>query len=258
MHKQKKGFSLIELIVVIVILGILASISYIVYSGVQRNSRNEAKASQMTAISEALEIYHEENGEYLSCEDMAADNSGEILGINQDLFIAPGAPDGELNSFIDGCRDFDDDFYDDSFYDEEFFNEKFSDDFDFYDFDWDDFDFEDFDDDFSYDDFFDNDFSDDFSYDGAGPCSLDSDKPCYEFDLGFYEEGDDDFSDEDFINDNNLSIITTSKELIPPDEVGTYINCDEEVGQTGYIPVPGSKTYSTKSFCVMKYEASYD
>lgn len=212
MHKSKKGYSIVEIIIVITIIGILATIGYLVYNGLQRDTRSKTKATQIAAISEALEKYHEENGEYLSCEDMASDTAGDLLGIDQSFFSMPGS--NKLNSFTDGCELPDDDDFDS------------------------------------------------FFYDGEGSCSLRPNEPCYEFGLGYYDEEDYEKDDDEYIDDdeedkddNPIKVI--SKEIIPSEEIGKYLDCGAKVGQPGYIPVPGSKTYGTKSFCVMKYEAKY-
>lgn len=207
-RSKSNGFTIIEILIVIAIIGVLAGIGYVSYNGVMRHNRNQAKSTQVAAISEALEKYHEENGEYPSCGQMAGPDSGDLLGIDQGLFIAPGAQEDDMNSFVDNCGDFSEDGY----YDE-------------------------------------------FVYDGEGPCSLgpeDEEQPCYEYELEYYYE-DDAEGEEEIIGE-------VSDEIMTPEEVGAYINCSDEsqVGQDGYIPIPGSKTYGTKSFCVMKYEAKKD
>lgn len=92
-------------------------------------------------------------------------------------------------------------------------------------------------------------FSDDslgyFEYDGEGACSLDPSEPCFEYELDYYGFDEDDYDYEDFI----------SNEKMTPDEVNKYLQCPDE---TNWAKVPGSETYDTNAFCVMKYEAKID
>ncbi len=121
MKRSSSGFTIIEVLIVIVILGILAGIGYVTFTGLQRNSRNNQKETQMTVISKALEDYYEDNGQYPSCDEMSSSTAGDILGIDQSVFVAPGADEPDNNSFIEGCESFSDDgnYYDEFIYDGE-------------------------------------------------------------------------------------------------------------------------------------------
>lgn len=188
MRKASHGFTLIELLIVIAIIGVISTIGVVVYNGVMRNTRNSQRETQMSAISNALEKYYDDNSEYPSCSDMSSRTSGQILGIDQSLFISPGSDPDDDNSFTDNCESFSEDG--------------------------------------SYDE---------FVYDGDG-CT---DEACLEYDLNYYEEG----NDEGWID-------LPSDEIMTPDEVANLLDCP-----SGFIKVPGSRTYRTTAFCAMKYEA---
>jgi prepilin-type N-terminal cleavage/methylation domain-containing protein len=104
MKKRSDGFTLIELAIVIVIIAILASITIFTYAKVQGNSRDTARASQATTISEALEKYYGKNGEYPSCAQMTQSGSqvAALLNIDQSALVTPTASSGTTNS-IAGC-----------------------------------------------------------------------------------------------------------------------------------------------------------
>lgn len=63
---NKKGFTLVELLVVITILAILMTIGIAVYSGVQKNARDLRRKSDLRSIKIALELYYQANGQYPS------------------------------------------------------------------------------------------------------------------------------------------------------------------------------------------------
>lgn len=58
--KDKKGFTLAELIVVIVIIGILAGIGTVSYLGAQSRSRDTQRKSDLQIIASAMSMYHAE------------------------------------------------------------------------------------------------------------------------------------------------------------------------------------------------------
>ena len=64
--KISRGFTLIELLIVISILAVLATVALISFRGVQTNSRDTKRKGDLTAIQQALEQYHADNGFYPS------------------------------------------------------------------------------------------------------------------------------------------------------------------------------------------------
>lgn len=62
MINNRKGFTLIELIVVIAILAILASIAIPRFSGVQDNAKDRADKASAKAIQSAIRVYEAEKG----------------------------------------------------------------------------------------------------------------------------------------------------------------------------------------------------
>jgi len=99
---KKYGFTIVELLVVIVVMGILLSIASIGLNRYQSMSRDSARASSATAITEALEKYYDEKGEYPGCTAMTASpqtiQTNTLKGADLALFIAPQAPAGTTNS----------------------------------------------------------------------------------------------------------------------------------------------------------------
>jgi alpha-tubulin suppressor-like RCC1 family protein/Tfp pilus assembly protein PilE len=97
-QKIKLGFTIIELMVIVTVVAILAAIGVVSYSRVQANSRDSRRSSAVTTISEALEKYYSDNGEYPSCTDMSqpiAKVAVNVLpGISPDALTAPTAAAG--------------------------------------------------------------------------------------------------------------------------------------------------------------------
>ena len=61
---NKKGFTVVELLIVIVIIGILASITIVSFTSTQQRSRDETRTSDISKVQRALEKYHTANGVY--------------------------------------------------------------------------------------------------------------------------------------------------------------------------------------------------
>jgi prepilin-type N-terminal cleavage/methylation domain-containing protein len=74
-YKNRKGFTLVELLVVISILGILATIGLVAFSSAQARGRDTQRKSDLKQISTALELYYSDYQVY-----PASSNDGEIMG----------------------------------------------------------------------------------------------------------------------------------------------------------------------------------
>ena len=107
--KSKSGFSIVEIGIVIVVIGILATIGTVSYLAIQREARDGERESDITILSEALEKYYEQNGEYPSCammqNDPATITASTLTGLSADVFKAPQADSDTINSII--CSDLD-------------------------------------------------------------------------------------------------------------------------------------------------------
>lgn len=59
---EKKGFTLVELIIVIAVIGILAAISFVAYSKAQQGARDAARKSDVAQIVKLLTTYEADKG----------------------------------------------------------------------------------------------------------------------------------------------------------------------------------------------------
>lgn len=64
MLRNKKGFTLVELIVVIAVLGILAGIAVPKYSGMKAKAYQAVDEETVMNLSHAMELYYAEHNEY--------------------------------------------------------------------------------------------------------------------------------------------------------------------------------------------------
>ena len=73
--KNKKGYSLIEIVVVIAIIGILLSLSTVGYTRVRNNSVNKTRESEAKTLATALENLARYNDNLLTCSLITAAHS---------------------------------------------------------------------------------------------------------------------------------------------------------------------------------------
>ena len=64
LKNNKKGFTIIELLIVIAIIGLLATISIVSLNGARLKGRDAARLGNIKQIQTALEMYYNDQGSY--------------------------------------------------------------------------------------------------------------------------------------------------------------------------------------------------
>jgi prepilin-type N-terminal cleavage/methylation domain-containing protein len=99
---NRRGFTLVELIVVITVVAILATISTLSYAAIQAQGRDTKRESNATVISEALEKYYDANGEYPGCPALTGNSitvrANTLKGIDESALLTPKATSGATNT----------------------------------------------------------------------------------------------------------------------------------------------------------------
>ena len=99
---NRRGFTLVELIVVIVVIAILATVATLGLNRYLQDGRDSQRASNVTTIAESLEKYFDANGEYPSCSSITAAGptvaTNTLKGIDESALLVPNAPSTTTNS----------------------------------------------------------------------------------------------------------------------------------------------------------------
>ena len=69
---NRRGFTIVELLIVIVVIAILAAIVIVAYNGIQARARAASLTSDLTNASTALKLYQVDNGGYPTTNDCSA------------------------------------------------------------------------------------------------------------------------------------------------------------------------------------------
>jgi len=108
MRKTTSGFTIVEVLVVVAIIGVLTTVGFVSYGSIEAGARDSQRSSQLTVMSEALEKYYDQNGEYPGCSAMAASPetiaSTTLKGIDSAVFTVPDVAAG-TNSILPSCAD---------------------------------------------------------------------------------------------------------------------------------------------------------
>ncbi|HEY8992460.1 MAG TPA: prepilin-type N-terminal cleavage/methylation domain-containing protein [Candidatus Microsaccharimonas sp.] len=100
---QRKGFTIIELLVSIVVIGILVTIMIVSYGGIQQRSRDSDRGSDITQLKIAIEKYHADKSMYPDvCGDNVGCNASSLAtALSPYLATIPHDPRNTANSSTD-------------------------------------------------------------------------------------------------------------------------------------------------------------
>lgn len=82
---NRRGFTIVELLIVIVVIGILAAIVIVAYNGVQSRAKYSREQSDMNAINKLVQMYYATNSQYPS-----TGGTGTWQGWSQGANFIPG------------------------------------------------------------------------------------------------------------------------------------------------------------------------
>lgn len=68
--KNKKGFTIVELLIVIVVIGILATLVIVTFTGIQQKGRNTQRQTDIKALNGYVEAFYADYGFYPTGADM--------------------------------------------------------------------------------------------------------------------------------------------------------------------------------------------
>ena len=77
---NRRGFTIVELLIVIVVIAILASISVVAYNGIQQRARDSQRKQVVTDLVKALQLHVADQGNAITVGGGASDGTGWVNG----------------------------------------------------------------------------------------------------------------------------------------------------------------------------------
>ncbi len=96
-RQNRKGFTIVELLIVIVVIGILAAIVIVAFSGVQQRARDTIRKQNANDLAKALVMHYTEKGNYIDT-DVNVSGDGWVNGGSAADLAAPNLVLGKLRS----------------------------------------------------------------------------------------------------------------------------------------------------------------
>lgn len=90
-HKDKAGFTLVELMIVIIIVGILAAVAIPLYRGYVRKAMSSEAIAGLGTVRTALRVM------YAQTRDYTDDGSGGTIGAGDVVGVVPGIDEDDLD-----------------------------------------------------------------------------------------------------------------------------------------------------------------
>lgn len=98
--KNKKGFTIVELLIVIVVIGILATLVIVTFTGIQQKGRNTQRQTDIKALNGYVESFYAEYGFYPTGADMqsSAFHQEYMKGLDPDALLDPKQKTGTIGT----------------------------------------------------------------------------------------------------------------------------------------------------------------
>ena len=81
-YKDRRGFTIVELLIVIVVIGILAALVVTTYTGIQKKARDTERKTDINAIHGQVEAYQAQNGKYPTLANLNDQVAGGFVATN--------------------------------------------------------------------------------------------------------------------------------------------------------------------------------
>lgn len=89
--KNKKGFTIVELLIVIVVIGILATLVIVTFTGIQQKARNSQRQTDINAVDSHVEAFYATNGAYPTSAQLSDANwrAKYMKGLDAQALVSP-------------------------------------------------------------------------------------------------------------------------------------------------------------------------
>ena len=105
--RDKKGFTIVELLIVIVVIGILATLVIVTFTGIQQKGRNSQRQTDINAIQSQAEAFFAQHGFYPTLADLQITTAPTFIstymkGLPGEALKDPKGPTVTMGATTDG------------------------------------------------------------------------------------------------------------------------------------------------------------
>lgn len=105
MVKDKRGFTIVEIIIVIVIIAVLAAIAVVSYNGLTRRAQDSIRSQDLASILKAINLYKLHNGRFPVIKSTTTLGGWDSSSVAPDTFLSELVPGEARTVPIDPVND---------------------------------------------------------------------------------------------------------------------------------------------------------
>ena len=104
--KNKKGFTIVELLIVIVVIGILATLVIVTFTGIQQKGRDTQRKTDINAVQSHVEAYYAQTGNYPTLGNLndSTWRSTNMKGLDPESLKDPKDTDANIAAATDATN----------------------------------------------------------------------------------------------------------------------------------------------------------